>query len=300
MQADRAKKHTEANRSARSTAAAVHEGYADTEVTTVMRREMKGRYSLFASPITCVGLLAMVNMMLWTVCALSQEQPSVTIQENARPSSQSVTVSTTGSTIRASQRRNSVGPPLKPELPAIDAYALSSESSGKRQSGEAASDVPNYITYRFFFHDVLLFDQVAARVKALGKDGDQWRTHIQRSIGLTDEETDEIRHIASEYMHMFADHDTQVRVLVASRTQHSLSTAADPEMREKLTELRNELKANAEQKIEELRQRLSEDAFQKLDAYVQKTSKPTVVAPTTLHTTKVPAQAVAQHLGGEQ
>ncbi len=138
----------------------------------------------------------------------------------------------------------------------------------------------DYVKYRVFFRHLANLDQHATEVEAKGKNGDGWRTHEQRAIGLNADEGTILKQIAYDCNQAVEDQDAKIKAgLDAFRAQYPHGQFAKVEPPQELVQLWQERTQIITSHIEQLKSALGGPSFYKVDRYVQTLYKTAVTTP---------------------
>lgn len=162
---------------------------------------------------------------------------------------------------------------------------------GLAAAGGAA--LPEEVRYRLFFRYVAHLDAFAADLAKKGdtKAAAAWHTVLQRRAGLSDQEGEVMKRIASDALQALAANEAQLKPALATfRAQRLDAKSAPPQEIQQLQAARREIVPSH---VEQLKEQLGEVAFKKLDAYVGTLYRNAV-------TTKAPGASSASHARGEQ
>jgi hypothetical protein len=150
--------------------------------------------------------------------------------------------------------------PAQPQLAA---------GSSQLTAGQSANGViPQYVLYRFFFHHLAALDQLAAQRDQVGR-GNAWRTHEQRTIGLTDAEAQSMKQVALDCTQAVVELDTKLKAAITDmRAQYPSAQTLPVEARASLRQLQDQRAQIINAHVEQLRSLLGDASFHKMDAYV--------------------------------
>ncbi len=140
------------------------------------------------------------------------------------------------------------------------------------------ADVPAYAIYRFFFLNMALLEDAAARDEHNGKPQNAalWRTHEQRAASLSEAEGAMVKELAFQCNQAVKDEDTKIQTAISnfrSQTGGDRTVPPPPE----LLAMGDERKAIINAHIDKIHEVLGESSFQKLDSYVHAAFKPQVI-----------------------
>jgi hypothetical protein len=263
-----------------------------------MRREMmrRSRRPLFFSIRVnrFRSVLAAATVLIGALSAFSQQQPATAAPDNAQSSNSSVPASKSTPTIRGLETRNGQGRLSTLNQKSTDQRPSSACSGDELSDGEIGS-VPDYVTYRFYFQQVVSLEDLASALDKRGKDGSGWHRYLQVALDFSDEEAGITRDEAFRSTQALREHDAKLPPISAKIAAERL-LGKHPDLSQ-MSEWQDETIAIINSHVETLRQSLGEPAFQKLDDYVQRCYKPRGIVPAAA---RPPSVRSREPIGGAQ
>lgn len=207
--------------------------------------------SCLAAPRVPAALVAGILFLLLISSAMGQEYEH----------------STAGSASRGGN-----GAAVTPPPPIPDATRQSARASGScRSQDEPDTDPPvsDDIRYSSFFRHMLALERAADQMKKNGQDGEHWRTHMGRAIGLTPQEAETLRQVALDWKQAMREVDQSIRT---ARRNANLPPGKKPDesFRSQAVQLNRQKIEITYRSIDRLRGQLGTESFQKVADHVQR------------------------------
>src|SRR5579859_547863 len=168
--------------------------------------------------------------------------------------------------------------------PPPDRSSTASASSGDSASADTDT-APEWMIYEFYFTHVTNLEEAAdeeekqmteKKETADGSNVSPWRTHEQRTVGLTDDEAKTLREVALDCKSALKVQEQKMAVFRDEyRTQHP-ERLADPQPAPEYVQLWEERTQIIKDHIEQLKLSLGDSTFQKLDEYVKREFAPDI------------------------
>lgn len=152
-------------------------------------------------------------------------------------------------------------------LPALSQTKSASPSPVAVPEQTNNQPLPNLARYRLFFKHVVAMQQLADDREKAGntKSAEGWRTHDQRLAGLTQEEGNLLKQVATECVNGLSERDTEIAKIYSGARSSGGPSSSDLGT---LRELRAEKETVLQSHIDSIRVALGESSFSKLDTYV--------------------------------
>jgi hypothetical protein len=263
-----------------------------------MRREMMRRcrrplfFSIRVNRFRSV--LAVATVLIGALSAFSQQKPATAAPDNAQSSNSSVPASKSTPTIRGLETRNGQGRLSTLNQSSTDPRPSSACLGDEQSDGEIGS-VPDYVTYRFYFQQVVSLEDLASSLNKRGKDGSGWHRYLQVALDFSDEEAGIVRDEALQCTQALKEHDAKLSPISAKIASERF-LGQHPDLSQ-MSEWQEETIAIINSHIGALRQSLGEPAFQRLDAYVLRCYKPRSIVPAAAHPASIRSP---EPIGGAQ